>query len=70
MFLIMMVSDIQIHIVLNRISVGKLFLIDAQINRDDVNKVRKCIYHNSMPNTNPGMIMIAFDIHAANSIVL
>jgi hypothetical protein len=70
MFLTIMVSDIQIHIVLNRISVGKFFLIDAQIKREDVSSVKKCIYHNSIPNTNPGMIMIAFDIHAANSIVL
>lgn len=66
----MMVNDIQIHIVLNAINVGKSFLIDAQINNEDVSSVKKCIYHNSIPNINPGMIIIAFDIHAANSIVL
>jgi hypothetical protein len=60
----------QIHIVLNKINVGKSFLIDAQINSEDVSSVKKCIYHNSIPNTKPGIIMIAFDIHAANSIVL
>jgi hypothetical protein len=70
MFLIMMVSDIQIHIVLNRISVGKLFLIDAQINKDDVNKVRKCIYHNSIPNIRPGTMIIALAIQEQNSIIL
>jgi hypothetical protein len=66
----MIVSDIQIHIVLNRISVGRDFLIDAQINKEDVNRVRKCIYHNSIPNIKPGMIMIALAIHAHNSIIL
>jgi hypothetical protein len=64
------VSDIQLHIVLNRISVGKLFLILAQINADDVARVRKCIYHNSTPNTKPGTMMIAFAIQLQNSIVL
>ena len=66
----MIVSDIQIHIVLNRISVGRDFLIDAQINKEDVNKVRKCIYHNSIPNNRPGIIIIALAIQAANSITL
>jgi hypothetical protein len=66
----MIVSDIQIHIVLNRIRVGRDFLIDAQINRDDVNKVRKCIYHNSIPNIRPGIMIIALAIQDANSIVL
>ena len=41
MFLIMMVSDIQIHIVLKAINVGKSFLIDAQINNEDVINVMK-----------------------------
>ena len=66
----MIVSDIQIHIVLNRIRVGRDFLIDAQISADEVNKVRKCIYHNSIPNIRPGIIMIALAIQAANSITL
>jgi hypothetical protein len=66
----MIVSDIQIHIVLNKINVGNDFLIDAQINADDVTNVKKCIYHNSIPNINPGTIIIAFAIHDANSIVL
>jgi hypothetical protein len=56
--------------VLNRIRVGRDFFIDAQINKEDVNRVRKCIYHNSIPNIKPGMIMIAFAIHADNSITL
>jgi hypothetical protein len=64
------VSDMIIHIVLNKINVGSDFLILAQINREDVSSVRKCIYHNSMPNTKPGTMMIALAIHAANSIVL
>jgi spore cortex formation protein SpoVR/YcgB (stage V sporulation) len=66
----MIVSDIQIHIVLNRISVGRDFLIDAHINREDVNKVRKCMYHNSIPNIRPGIMIIALAIHADNSITL
>jgi hypothetical protein len=66
----MMVSDIQIHIVLNAINVGKFFFIDAQINNADVSSVRKCKYHNSIPNTKPGMIIIALANHAVNSIVL
>jgi hypothetical protein len=65
-----MVSDIQIHIVLKAINVGKSFLIDAQINNEDVINVKKCKYHNSIPNTKPGMIIIAFANHAVNSIVL
>jgi hypothetical protein len=66
----MMVSDIQIHIVLNKISVGKSFRIDAQIKSDEVISVRKCIYHNSIPNTNPGIMIIALAIQAQNSITL
>jgi hypothetical protein len=66
----MIVSDIQIHIVLNKINVGNDFLIDAQINADDVANVKKCIYHNSIPNINPGMMITAFAIQAAASIVL
>jgi Cu/Ag efflux protein CusF len=65
-----MVREIQIHIVLNRISVGKLFRILAQIKADDVARVKKCIYHNSIPNTNPGTMMIAFAIQLQNSMVL
>jgi hypothetical protein len=66
----MIVSDIQIHIVLNKINVGNDFFIDAQINADDVANVKKCIYHNSIPNINPGMIITAFAIQADNSIIL
>jgi hypothetical protein len=66
----MIVSDIQIHIVLNKINVGNDFLIDAQINADDVANVKKCIYHNSIPNINPGIMIIAFAIQADNSIIL
>ena len=66
----MIVKEIQIHIVLNKINVGNDFLIDAQINADDVANVKKCIYHNSIPNTNPGIMIIAFAIQAAASIVL
>jgi Cu/Ag efflux protein CusF len=64
------VNEIQIHIVLNKINVGNDFRIDAQINADDVANVKKCIYHNSIPNINPGMMIIAFAIQAAASIVL
>ena len=66
----MIVSDMQIQIVLNKINVGNDFLIDAQINADDVINVRKCIYHNSIPNINPGIMIIAFAIQADNSIIL
>jgi hypothetical protein len=65
-----MVIEIIIHKVLNTINVGRDFLILAQINRLDVNNVRKCIYHNSTPKISPGTIIIAFAIHAANSIIL
>jgi hypothetical protein len=64
------VNDMIIHNVLNTINVGKDFLILAQINNEDVSKVKKCIYHNSIPNIKPGTMMIALAIQAANSIVL
>jgi len=66
----MIVSDMIIHNVLNIINVGNDFLILAQINNDDVSNVKKCIYHNSIPNTKLGTMIIALAIHAANSIVL
>ena len=66
----MIVKEIQIHIVLNKINVGNDFRIDAQINADDVANVKKCIYHNSIPNINPGIIITAFATQAAASIVL
>ena len=56
--------------VLNNINVGNDFLMLAQINNEDVSKVKKCIYHNSIPKTKPGTIIIALAIHAENSIVL
>jgi hypothetical protein len=56
--------------VLKAINVGKSFLIDAQINNEDVSSVRKCIYQTSTPKIKPGMIIIAFANQAANSIVL
>jgi hypothetical protein len=56
--------------VLNAISVGKSFLIDAHINNEDVSNVRKCIYQSSTPKIKPGIIIIAFANQAANSIVL
>jgi hypothetical protein len=64
------VNDMIIHNVLNTINVGKDFLILAHINSEDVSKVKKCIYHNSIPNIKPGTIIIALAIQAANSIVL
>jgi len=70
MCLNIIVKEIIIHIVLNNINVGNDFLILAQINNDDVSNVKKCIYHNSIPNTKPGTMIIALAIHAANSIVL
>jgi hypothetical protein len=66
----MIVKEIQIQIVLNKTNVGNDFLIDAQINADDVANVKKCIYHNSIPNINPGTIIIAFAIHDINSMIL
>jgi hypothetical protein len=66
----MIVNEITIHIVLNRINVGNDFLILAQINNDDVSNVKKCMYHNSIPKINPGTMMIALAIQAENSIVL
>jgi hypothetical protein len=64
------VNEITIHNVLKTINVGNDFLMLAHINNDDVIRVKKCRYHNSIPNSNPGTIMIALAIHAANSIVL
>ena len=66
----MIVNEIIIHIVLNRINVGNDFPILAQINNDDVSNVKKCMYHSSIPKINPGTIIIAFAIQAENSIVL
>ena len=66
----MIVKEIIIHMVLNRINVGNDFLILAQINNEDVNNVKKCKYHNSIPKINPGTIIIALAIQAANSIVV
>ena len=63
-------SDIIIQIVLNTIKVGNDFLILAQIKSDDVVSVKKCNHHISIPKINPGTIMSAFAIHAANSIIL
>jgi hypothetical protein len=42
----------------------------AQINKDDVANVKKWKYQISIPNIKPGTIIIAFAIHAANSIIL
>jgi hypothetical protein len=64
------VNDIIIHIVLNNINVGNDFLILAQINSEDVSSVKKCMYHNSIPNIKPGTMIIAFAIQDENSIVL
>ena len=64
------VNDMIIHNVLNTINVGNDFLILAQINNEEVSSVRKCIYHNSIPNIKPGTMMIALAIQEANSIVL
>ena len=52
------------------INVGKSFLIDAQINNEDVINVMKWNCQTSIPNTKPGMIMIALANHAVNSIIL
>ena len=40
--MIIIVKDIPIHNVLNAINVGSDFLILAQINNDEVIKVKKC----------------------------
>ena len=64
------VNEIIIHNVLKTINVGNDFLMLAHINNDDVIKVMKWKYHNSIPKTNPGTIMIALAIQAANSIIL
>jgi hypothetical protein len=66
----MIVKEIQIQIVLNKINVGNDFLIDAQINAEEVANVKKCIYHNSMPNIRPGIMITAFAIQADNSMIL
>jgi hypothetical protein len=64
------VKDMIIHNVLNTISVGNDFLILAQINSDEVSSVKKCRYHNSIPNNKLGTIIIALDIQAQNSMTL
>ena len=66
----MIVKEIIIHIVLNKINVGNDFLILAHINNDEVSNVKKYMYHNSIPKINPGTIMIALATQAENSIVL
>jgi hypothetical protein len=60
----------QIQIVLKSINVGNDFRIEAQIKAEEVASVKKCIYHNSTPNINPGIMIIALANHAANSIIL
>jgi hypothetical protein len=65
-----MIVDMITHIVLNNISVGRFFLIDAQIKSDDVVSVRKCKYQISIPNIKPGTMITALAIQAANSIIL
>jgi hypothetical protein len=56
--------------VLNAINVGSDFLMLAQINNEEVIKVKKCNHHISLPITSPGIIIAAFANHAKNSIVL
>jgi hypothetical protein len=70
MFLIIIINDIQIQRELKSINVGRSFFIDAHISKEEVKRVKKCIYQSSIPNINPGTIIIAFAIHAKNSIVL
>lgn len=70
MFLKIIVNEIIIHIVLNTISVGSDFFILAQINNDDVSRVKKCNHQISFPNIKPGIIIAALAIHAENSIML
>jgi hypothetical protein len=70
MFLTIIVKDIIIQIVLNMIRVGKDFFMLAHINNDDVIRVMKCNHHISIPNINPGIMIKAFAIQAANSITL
>ena len=70
MFLKIIVNEITIQIVLNTISVGSDFFILAQINNDDVKRVKKCNHQISFPNTKPGIMMAALAIHAENSITL
>jgi hypothetical protein len=66
----MIVNEIIIQIVLKTIRVGRDFLILAQINNEDVVKVIKCNHHISIPNINPGIIIIALAIQADSSITL
>lgn len=66
----MIVNDITNQMVLNRINVGNDFFILAHINKLDVKSVKKCMYHNSIPNNKPGTMIMAFAIQALNSIML
>lgn len=70
MFFTIIVKDIQIHNVLNKIKVGNDFFIDAQIKSAEVNKVKKCNCQISIPNIRPGIMIIAFALQAISSIVL
>jgi hypothetical protein len=63
-------DDNNIHIVLNAISVGNDFFILAQIKSDEVIIVRMWNCHISIPNNNPGMIIIPFAHHAQASMIL
>jgi hypothetical protein len=58
------------QIILNQISVGKVFTVDDQINAKLV--TRAIIYTHQMltPKSNPGIMIRAFVIKAKNSIVL
>ena len=66
----MIVKEITIHIVLNKINVGNDFLILAQIRKLEVIKVKRWNHQISTPNTSPGIIIAALDIQAAASIIL
>lgn len=70
MFFSIIVNEIHIHNVLNKINVGKDFFILAQINNADVISVKKCNCHISTPNTRPGIIIAALVVQAQNSIIL
>jgi hypothetical protein len=56
--------------VLNPTRVGNSFLLLAHISVKLVNNVKKYNHQSCIPKINPGIIMIAFANHEANSTIL
>lgn len=66
----MTITLIQVQIELKATSVGKSFLLLAQINVRLVASVKKYNHHNCIPNIKPGTMMIALHPQERASMIL